>query len=62
LLLATINLLLIGVAEDPAGYFTACPYVQQSVYCLLYCTVLSNTIELKTVNVKGKAEGEAFIA
>ena len=33
-------------------------YVQQSVYWQLYCTVLSNNIELNAVTVKRKAEGE----
>jgi len=62
LLLGKINFLLIGADEDQAGLFAAWPYVQHSVYYLLYYTVLPNTIELTVVTVKRKAEREALIA
>lgn len=35
---------------------------QQSVYCMLNCTELSNTIEFNTITVKRKSKGEALIA
>jgi hypothetical protein len=56
-----IYFLPIGADDDHTGYLATCPYVEQIVYCLLYCTALSNTIELTAVNVKRKAEGEALI-
>jgi hypothetical protein len=45
-----------------SGLIGLLSYVVQSVYCLLYCTALSNSIELSTVTVKRKAEREAMIA
>jgi hypothetical protein len=60
--LGRISFLLIGADEDHAGYLAVWPYVEQGVHCLLYCAALSNAIELNTVTVKRKAEGEGLIA